>query len=88
MTIHTGNWGCGAFTGNVEMMATIQILAAAAASVEWLVFHTVEGRSNGQTKQALRWAQESLHGKREENLGTIFDLLVKRQLPLSLANGT
>ena len=40
-TIHTGNWGCGAFGGNTVMMVLLQVLAAWLAQVDRLVFHTV-----------------------------------------------
>jgi hypothetical protein len=39
--VHTGYWGCGAFGGNRELMSLLQIVAARAAGVERVVFHTV-----------------------------------------------
>lgn len=38
--IHSGFWGCGAFGGNRTLMTMIQLLAASAAGVGQLVFHT------------------------------------------------
>ena len=38
--IHTGWWGCGAFGGNQELMALLQLLAAEWAGVDEVVFHT------------------------------------------------
>lgn len=38
--IHTGFWGCGAFGGNRVLMTIVQLLAASAAGVNRLVFHT------------------------------------------------
>jgi hypothetical protein len=38
--IHSGFWGCGAFGGNRKLMIALQTLAARAASVSGLVFHT------------------------------------------------
>lgn len=38
-TIHTGYWGCGAYGGNREIMALLQMLAAKMANVTKLVFH-------------------------------------------------
>jgi len=38
--VHTGFWGCGAFGGNRELMALLQILAAAVSGLDMLVFHT------------------------------------------------
>jgi hypothetical protein len=38
--IHTGNWGTGAYGGNKEIMAILQILAAHLAEVDTLVYHS------------------------------------------------
>eukprot|EP01127_Copromyxa_protea_P008805 TRINITY_DN2029_c0_g1_i2.p1 TRINITY_DN2029_c0_g1~~TRINITY_DN2029_c0_g1_i2.p1 ORF type:complete len:140 (-),score=22.76 TRINITY_DN2029_c0_g1_i2:201-620(-) len=40
VVIHTGNWGCGAFGGNLSLMALLQCLAARTAGVDKLVYHT------------------------------------------------
>ena len=40
VVVHTGYWGCGAFGGNRELMALLQVLAARMAGIERLVFHT------------------------------------------------
>lgn len=37
--IHTGNWGCGAFGNNIELMYLSQLLAASFVGVDELVFH-------------------------------------------------
>jgi hypothetical protein len=39
--IHTGFWGCGAYGGHRVLMALLQLIAAHAAGVDRLVFHTV-----------------------------------------------
>jgi hypothetical protein len=48
---HTGFWGCGAFGGNRVLMALIQVLAAGAAGLARLVFHT------GDQAGASAWAR-------------------------------
>jgi hypothetical protein len=40
VVVHSGFWGCGAFGGNRELMALLQILAAAMSGLDMLVFHT------------------------------------------------
>jgi hypothetical protein len=40
--IHTGFWGCGAFGGNRELMALLQLLSARLVGVDRLRFHTAE----------------------------------------------
>jgi len=41
VVVHTGYWGCGAFGGNRELIAMLQMLAAEIAGLTRLVFHTV-----------------------------------------------
>ena len=40
--IHTGWWGTGAYGGNRTLMAIMQLIAARAAGVTHLIFHTVD----------------------------------------------
>jgi hypothetical protein len=51
--VHTGFWGCGAFGGNRELMAMLQVLAAGMAEVDRLVFHTVRHPGNDVFARAL-----------------------------------
>lgn len=39
VVIHTGNWGCGAYGGNRQLMLSIQIMAAELAGISKIVFH-------------------------------------------------
>jgi len=57
--VHTGFWGCGAFGGNRVLMAALQILAAEAAGVERLVYHT--GGRGGEDD--LKAAIDLVNGK-------------------------
>ncbi len=43
LVIHTGFWGCGAFGGNRELMALLQVAAAGMAGADRLVFHAHTG---------------------------------------------
>ncbi|MFY8051519.1 MAG: hypothetical protein ACOVP2_02785 [Armatimonadaceae bacterium] len=54
-TIHTGWWGTGAYGGNRTLMAIMQVIAARAAGVSRLVFHTVDdlGADDFETAMAL-----------------------------------
>ena len=71
-TIHTGHWGCGAFGGNKGLLATLQILAAA-AGVDRLVCwygHTTMDRTAVEHGQHVA---SFLQGK---GTGDAIDLLV------------
>lgn len=52
--LHTGWWGCGAFGGDRELMATLQLLAARLAGIARVVFHY--GHDGG----GHAWALEEL----------------------------
>ncbi len=54
VVLHTGFWGCGAFGGNRELMAMLQVLATEMAGVERTVFHTGDGTGADALKSALR----------------------------------
>ena len=43
--IHTGNWGCGAFGGNVELHTMLQIIAAVSAGVDEMIYHAVDEKN-------------------------------------------
>ena len=51
--IHTGWWGTGAYGGNRSLMAIMQVVAARAAGVSRLVFHTVDDRGADDFETAL-----------------------------------
>ena len=50
VSIHTGNWGCGAFGGNREFMYLVQMIAASAAKINEIVFHAVDKTSFNNAK--------------------------------------
>lgn len=52
-TIHTGWWGTGAYGGNRTLMAIMQVVAARAAGVSRLVFHTVDANGADDFEAAL-----------------------------------
>lgn len=39
IVLHTGNWGCGAYGGNRQLMLSIQMMAARLAGLHKIVFH-------------------------------------------------
>jgi len=41
VTIHTGNWGTGAYGGNKTLMVLIQLAAAKAAGINRFVYHSI-----------------------------------------------
>jgi hypothetical protein len=53
VTIHTGNWGTGAYGGNKIIMAILQIAAARAADIDRLVYHTFSNEYSSAYREAL-----------------------------------
>lgn len=47
VVVHTGFWGCGAFGGNRVLMPALQMIAAAMAGIDRVVFHTGGGSKAG-----------------------------------------
>ncbi|CAG8704264.1 11165_t:CDS:2, partial [Dentiscutata erythropus] len=43
--IHTGNWGCGAYGGNISIMACLQFAAAHLAGIDKVVYHAIDDKS-------------------------------------------
>jgi len=54
VVIHTGNWGTGAFGGNKQVMAIIQLAAAWQAKVDKIVYHTFDGSGSQGYQQGLK----------------------------------
>jgi hypothetical protein len=50
--VHTGHWGCGAFGGNRVLMAVLQVLAARAAGLDRIVYHTVDASGSAALREA------------------------------------
>ncbi|KAL4473385.1 hypothetical protein ABPG72_015628 [Tetrahymena utriculariae] len=40
--LHTGNWGCGAFGNNRQLIASIQLFAAHLSGIQNIVYHTFD----------------------------------------------
>ncbi len=51
--VHTGHWGTGAYGGDRVLMAMVQLLAARAACVRAVVFHTVSPEGTPPVREAL-----------------------------------
>jgi hypothetical protein len=60
VVIHTGFWGCGAFGGNRELMAIVQVLAAHFAGIDRLVFHTYDAAGMAPLEKALSFVEQEL----------------------------
>jgi len=74
--IHTGNWGCGAYGGNLRLMAIIQIIAARMARVDRLVYYPMNYST--ELDGAIRWLSKRWHDGQtlqlKEILKTLFDM--------------
>ena len=71
VAVHTGFWGCGAFGGNRELMSLLQIVAAAMAGTDLLVFHA----HTEAGAEAFRKAAQKVAGFSGQNEITTRDLV-------------
>ncbi len=53
VVLHTGHWGTGAYGGNRVLMAMLQVLAAKAAGLHRMVFHTYDRAGAAPCREAL-----------------------------------
>ncbi|KAG9289044.1 hypothetical protein G9A89_015593 [Geosiphon pyriformis] len=51
--IHTGNWGCGAYGGNIAIMGLLQVAAAQLAGVHKFVYHAMGSANEKKFKAGL-----------------------------------
>lgn len=82
VAVHTGWWGCGAYGGDRVLMALLQLLAAAAAGLDRLVFHT-----GGPDRGAPLAVAASLAGEIVPATGATAGEVVDRVLAQSFAWG-
>lgn len=84
-TIHTGFWGCGAYGGNSELMALLQLLAAKIVSVPRFVFYTGSAHGHLEYKKAFDFVS-NLNGKYK--IQEIIDLIYAKNYMWGVGNGT
>jgi hypothetical protein len=53
VVIHTGNWGCGAYGGSIQLMSTLQYFAALLAGVDKIVYHAAGAANQRQAMDGL-----------------------------------
>ena len=70
--VHTGWWGCGAYGGNQELMAMLQLLAAEWAEVDEVVFHLGSADTRPILTRAVK-VRESLPVTTAELVAAIAD---------------
>jgi hypothetical protein len=64
VVIHTGNWGCGAFGNDVELMTILQITAARlVGGVKKMHYHSVSAASAAKVLNAQGWVKYNMQDK-------------------------
>lgn len=86
--IHTGNWGCGAFGNNLELMSMVQYAAALLAGVSDIVFHTFDSHSEKVTNHAIQRFRALIEEHGEMTMDQVVDVLVSQNLTWGESNGT
>ncbi|CAG8636759.1 35190_t:CDS:2, partial [Racocetra persica] len=62
VVINTGNWGCGAYGGNISIMACLQFAAAHLAGIDKVVYHAVDNNSRNDVDIGLETYRELIMG--------------------------
>jgi hypothetical protein len=53
VVVHTGNWGCGAFGGNIELMCLLQMISARVAGIDRVVYHVLSADNEKSCAKAM-----------------------------------
>jgi hypothetical protein len=83
LVVHSGNWGCGAFGGNLVLMYTVQMLAAQWANIDQLVLYAVSPDAYSQAQ--AHYAQLCQH---TPTIDGALDYLLNQQFAWGVSNGT
>lgn len=83
--IHTGHWGCGAFGGNRELMATLQILAAQLSGVAKLVYCYGDAAGREPVVAAERLLADIL--SRSSTLGDVVTAITAKRFKWGVSDG-
>lgn len=87
VVINTGNWGCGAFGNDLQMMTLIQAFCATAAGVK-LRFYTFDGASLATCSSAVNLFKCFLESKQQTSLQDAIQFLYDRNISWGIGNGT
>ncbi len=60
VVIHSGNWGCGAFGGNKELMYLTQIYAASVCGIDEIVLHAVDEKVFERSKSLYEYMDKRM----------------------------
>ena len=86
--IHTGFWGCGAFGGNRELIAVLQLLAARLAGVDRVVFHSFDAAGLQRFEKAHAALDTLLAEHPRDRLGALIEALAARGYEWGVSDGT
>merc|ERR1712154_653320 len=91
--VHSGNWGCGAFGGNIEVHTMIQVVSAVAAGVDMMYYHSVDKKSMKKAKAGCKMLLKELYPKCKDKTGGLNTKkfvaeLLKKEYKWGTPNGT
>ena len=84
--VHTGFWGCGAYGGNRQLMAFLQMIAACETEVNTLVFHS--GPDSSGYEKALALLEELLPVGQEMSLYELLSQIETMGFEWGVSDGT
>ncbi len=85
--VHTGFWGCGAFGGNRQLMAMLQVLAARLAHVDSVVFHTFDASGLKRFESAQATLDRLLAQEPPPNIAALIQEIQKLDYEWGISDG-
>jgi hypothetical protein len=83
IVVHTGNWGCGAYGGNRQLMLSIQLMAARLAGVSKAIFYC-----GTDSKEDIAAFDSALSGRFKFKPGATLSVVVDRLVAAAFPWGT
>lgn len=86
LVLHTGNWGCGAYGGNRQLMISLQIIAASLAGISKIVFYCGTDSTDSIADFEAQLTRRFAFRPRAE-LSKVVDRLTKAAFPWGTPDG-
>jgi len=84
--VHTGNWGCGAYGGNISIMSCLQIAAARLAGIDKIIYHVMGDNNQKEFNIGLQVYNKLI--RKEIDVVNFINGVEKENFQWGISNGT
>jgi len=88
IVIHTGNWGCGAFGGNLELVVIVQIMAGIAAGIDEIIYHSFDKKGTLGFDNGHKRVRQLLEEHKTIPVNDFLEILFEMHFQWGMSNGT